>query len=79
MTTRPDDSFVWRPTATVVRLHPSLRFHEHVKRLQAHMVTARECMAHLLLYRVLTAPYRPYRRGKARCPRCGLKTNVHAS
>jgi len=34
---------------------------------------AKECQIHELNYPLFSKPYRRYRRGKNRCPRCGLK------
>jgi len=40
--------------------------------IEKKQIEARECLNHKVNYRLLTNPYRRYRRGKNRCNRCGL-------
>lgn len=58
-------------TATVVPIKDDPHSQQMVQRIEKKSHEVRECMIHLLRYKVYK-PYRPYRRGKNRCPRCGL-------
>ena len=65
--------YQWKSTATVVRVQETPRTRRLVQRLTQHMDETKACLLHTLTYTPRSAPYRPYRRGKNRCPRCGLK------
>lgn len=44
-----------------------------IKRFYTLIIESQDCLKHQINSNLFNNPYRPYRRGKNRCKRCGVK------